>query len=179
VAVFTFDLHDSDLPLQVTFPVLMANLLNFLTPGQAFAAGDGLRPGQPLALKPRGGEGPITVEDPTGQRFAPSLTEAGLSFADTHRLGLYTVRSGERVLGQFAVNLFDPAESAIRPAEAIRIGRSEVSAAGRQAQGQLEIWPWLAAAAFALLLGEWWVYHRGATLPALPGWRGALVRKKA
>ncbi|HEY5987685.1 MAG TPA: hypothetical protein VIV12_15115, partial [Streptosporangiaceae bacterium] len=45
VAVLTFDLHDSDLPLQVTFPVLMANLLNYLVPAQAFSAPDGLRPG--------------------------------------------------------------------------------------------------------------------------------------
>ena len=43
VAVLTFDLHDSDLPLQVAFPVLMSNLLNYLAPAQPFSAPDGLR----------------------------------------------------------------------------------------------------------------------------------------
>jgi hypothetical protein len=42
-----------------------------------------------------------------------------------------------------------------------------VSASAAQEQGQLEIWPWIAAAAFALLLIEWWVYHRGMTAPKL------------
>ena len=32
--------------------------------------------------------------------------------------------------------------------------------------------------AFLLLLVEWWLYHRGATLPAASGWRGLVVRKK-
>jgi hypothetical protein len=53
-----------------------------------------------------------------------------------------------------------------------------VAASAREERGQLEIWPWLAAAAFALLLVEWWIYHRGPTLPAAPGWRGVFQRKK-
>jgi len=43
-----------------------------------------------------------------------------------------------------------------------------VDASAREEQGQLEIWPWLAGAAFAILLVEWWVYHRGNVVPALP-----------
>jgi hypothetical protein len=88
------------------------------------------------------------------------------------------VLSNQSVLGTFAVNLFNPSESAIRPAPIIRLGRVEVTAAVRDELGQYEIWPWLAALAFALLLIEWWVYHRGATLPAGPGWRGVFQRKK-
>ncbi len=100
-------------------------------------------------------------------------------FADTHLVGVYTVVSNQAVLGSFAVNLFDPAESNIRPAPAIRLGRTEVPAAARNALGQFEIWPWLAAGALVLLLVEWWLYHRGSTLPAASGWRGLFRRKKA
>jgi len=92
--------------------------------------------------------------------------------------GVYTVVSDQSVLGSFAVNLFNPGESNIRPAQVIRIGKSDVAASAREERGQLEIWPWLAAAAFALLLVEWWIYHRGLTLPAAPGWRGVFRRKK-
>ncbi len=168
VAVLAFDLHDSDLPLQVTFPVLMANLLGYLAPAQAFAAGEGLRPGETLIIRPSGGDAGVTIEDPAGLTFEAPATEAGVIFAQTNRLGLYTVRSNQGVLGRFAVNLFDPRESAIAPADTIRIGRADVAAASRQAQGEFEIWPWLAAAAFLLLLLEWWVYQRGTVLPALP-----------
>jgi hypothetical protein len=178
VAVLTFDLHDSDLPLLVTYPILMSNLINYLAPAQAFSAPDGLRPGETLVIKPSGGDAVIAIDDPGGNRYAATATEAGVVFVDTHVLGVYTVVSNQSVLGHFAVNLFNPAESNIRPAQAIRIGKSEVAASAREERGQLEIWPWLAAAAFAVLLVEWWIYHRGPTLPAAPGWRGILQRKK-
>ena len=178
VAVLTFDLHDSDLPLQVTYPILMANLINYLAPAQAFSAADGLHPGETLTIKPAGGDNVIVIEDPHGMRYSAPATEAGVIFADTQALGAYTVFSNQSILGSFAVNLFNPAESNIRPAQIIRIGRGDVAASARDEAGQLEIWPWLAALAFALLLIEWWVYHRGVTLPAGPGWRGILWRRK-
>jgi hypothetical protein len=37
------------------------------------------------------------------------------------------------------------------------------------------LWPWLAALAFIVLIIEWWVYHRGSTLPRL----GGLDKQKA
>ena len=61
----------------------------------------------------------------------------------------------------------DPFESNIRPASSIRIGRVDVTASAPQEQGTFEIWPWIAAAALALLLIEWWVYHRGMPAPKL------------
>jgi Ca-activated chloride channel homolog len=178
VAVFTFDLRHSDLPLQVTFPVLMSNLIGYLAPAQAFSAPDGLRPGETLTIRPGSGDSLIVIEDPTGARYAATATEAGVIFAETHALGVYRVLSNQAPLGAFAVNLFDEGESDIRPAGAIRLGRAEVAATEREARGQYEAWPWLAAAAFGLLMVEWWVYHRGATLPAAPGWRGLLQRRR-
>jgi hypothetical protein len=178
VAVITFRLQDSDLPLQLAFPVLMSNLINYLAPARAFSAPDGLRPGETLLIKPRGGDSAIAIDAPDGQRYQASATEAGVLFASSDRLGVYTVVSNQAVLGRFAVNLFNPAESAIRPAPVIQVGRAEVSAARQAEIGQLEIWPWIAAAAFVLLCLEWWVFHRGATLPAVPGWRGFFRRRK-
>ena len=164
VAVILFDLHDSDLPLQVSFPILMSNLLNYLAPASSFSAPDGLRPGQTLHIKLSGGETNLSVDDPGGgHRVVP----ADGSFADTGLLGVYTLRSNQTALGNFAVNLFDPSESAIRPATSIRIGRVDVAASAAQEQGTFEIWPWIAAAAFVLLLVEWWVYHRGMPAPKL------------
>ncbi len=179
VAVLTFDLHDSDLPLQVTYPILMSNLISYLAPGQAFSAPDGLHPGDTLTIKPGSGDSVVAIDDPQGTRYSAAAGPGGVVFADTHRVGVYTVVSNQAVLGSFAVNLFDPAESNIRPAPAIRLGRTDVPAAARSALGQFEIWPWLAAVALALLLVEWWLYHRGSTLPAASGWRGLFRRKKA
>ena len=164
VAVLTFRLQDSDLPLQLAFPVLMSNLMAYLAPAQAFSAPDGLLPGETLLIRPAGGDAAIAIDDPTGQRFQATATEAGVLFANTDRLGLYTVVSTQRVVGQFAVNLFNPGESTIAPAAQLTIGQSAVTATPANETGQLELWPWLAAIALLILLIEWYVYHRG-TLP--------------
>lgn len=164
VAVLTFRLQDSDLPLQLAFPVLMSNLMAYLAPAQAFSAPDGLLPGETLLIRPAGGDAAIAIDDPTGERFQAPATEAGVLFANTDRLGLYTVVSTQRVVGQFAVNLFNPGESTIAPAAQLTIGQSAVTATPANETGQLELWPWLAAIALLILLIEWYVYHRG-TLP--------------
>lgn len=178
VAVLTFRLQDSDLPLQLAYPVLMSNLIGYLAPAQAFSAPDGLRPGETLTIRPAGGDRAIAVDAPDGTRYQATATEAGVLFTDSHLLGTYTVVSNQGPLGRFVVNLFNPAESTIQPAAAIRVGRADVSAAAQTEVGQWEAWPWLAGAALLLLLIEWWIYRRGATLPALPGWRGVFRRKR-
>lgn len=178
VAVINFDLKLSDLPLRVTFPVLMANLLNYLAPAQAFSAPDGLRPGETLTIRPGSNASTVTITDPQNQSFAAPATAAGVIFADTYRLGFYRVRAGDLALGQFAVNLFDPTEATIQPATAVRVGANDVTATAREEQGQFELWPWLAGLGLIVLFIEWWIYHRGTTLPAVSGWRGIFLRKK-
>lgn len=165
VAVLTFKLQDSDLPLQLAYPVLMSNLLTYLAPAQAFSAPDGLHPGETLLIRPAGGDGSIAIDDPTGQRFQAPATEAGVLFTNSNRLGLYTVVSAQRVVGQFAVNLFDAGESTIAPAAQLTIGQASLAATTADETGQLELWPWLAAAALIVLLIEWYVFHRGTMAP--------------
>jgi hypothetical protein len=83
-------------------------------------------------------------------------------FKDTQELGAYgvTLLSGDQQqIDYFAVNLFDPAESNIRPMETIRIGQSQITSAQSDETGWQEWWPWLAALALSILLIEWWVYH--------------------
>jgi Ca-activated chloride channel family protein len=170
VAVLTFDLHQSDLPLQIAFPVLIANLVSWLTPGLPFDAGDGLQPGEVVTLYPGGAE-EVLVRRPDGTTWTPSPEmasgEAPLVFAETEQLGLYQVEMDGAPVGHFPVNLFNPAESALARQESITVGRAEIAPAGGEELGQRELWPWLAAAALVILLVEWWVYHRGTR--SLPG----------
>ena len=166
IVILTFDLHQSDLPLQVAFPVLMANLVDWLTPGLYFDAGDGLRPGDPLTLLGvalAGDAEQVRVTRPDGSVWTAGQGQS-LVFAETEQLGLYQVEMDGASLGQFAVNLFNPAESTLTRRETITVGRAEIAPAGEQELGQQELWPWLAAAALIMLLIEWWVYQRGTKL---------------
>ena len=171
IAVLTFDLHDSDLPLQVAFPILLSNLLQWYAPAQ-IATQASVAPGEPLALQAPAGAAEVEIGRPDGSTWRGSPSETGLTFADTEQLGLYTIRantpSGE-VRQAFAVNLFSPAEADIRPHESVAIGGAPVAAAPAEAQGRREIWQWLAGAGVAVLVLEWWVYHRGLRLPRSAG----------
>jgi len=90
-------------------------------------------------------------------------------FTETEQPGLYAVSlrdsGGDRAAGSFAVNLFAPGESDIRPVDQIQIGQTTVETAAAEDVGQREFWPWLLVIAVIVLIVEWWVHHRGARLP--------------
>ncbi|NUM46810.1 MAG: BatA domain-containing protein, partial [Anaerolineales bacterium] len=71
VAVVTFDLHDSDLPLQLTCPILFSNLLNYLSPPNTFDAPNGLVPHQGITIQPEPGVEGIAIAAPSGQVYSP------------------------------------------------------------------------------------------------------------
>ncbi len=184
VVVFTFDLRDSDLPLQIAYPILMSNLIEWLTPSTVISAEGTIHPGDSVTVRPAIGQDAVGILAPDGQFYAASVTNAGALFAHTDLLGVYGVgtasmEKGAKFAGFFAVNLFDKQESAIKPASSLTIGRAQVAPSVRNQVGQREFWPYVAAAALAILLIEWWVYHRGSTLPSASGWRGWFQRKKA
>ncbi len=169
VAILTFDLYASDLPLKIAFPILFANLLEWVAPARPFDAPSGLGPGDPVSMRPQPGTTAYRVTLPDGTLQTFPLTEQTLVFAGTDQSGVYGVAllSGEAVTGggSFAVNLFSPGESAIAPQATIRVGQAEVSGAEQgQELGQRELWPCLAVAALVILLIEWWVYHRGSAI---------------
>ncbi|MEA3339808.1 MAG: BatA and WFA domain-containing protein [Chloroflexota bacterium] len=171
LVVLTFDLRDSDLPLQIAFPILAANLTNWLLPrGELpLLAGEGLgevRPGDPVPIQPDPEAAKIVVTAPDGARHVLLVGETIPVFASTDQLGIYLVEQLDRsdtVLQSvvLAVNLFDEAESDIAPRETVRIGQTEITAAAQEEEGRREFWPWLAVAALGVLVVEWWVYQRG------------------
>lgn len=166
LAVLTFDLRDSDLPLQIAYPILMANITGWLNPGRAFDAPTGLKPGDPVTIAPGASATAVLVTKPDGTTWVQEVEEGDIFFTESGQLGLYQVAlrdsGGSRAAGSFAVNLFSPEESAIRPADTLQIGQTTVVSSGEEGDiGQRELWPWLAALAFIILMLEWWVHHRG------------------
>ncbi len=173
LAVLTFDVRDSDLPLQIAFPILMANITSWLSPGRGFDAPTGLQPGDPVSISPAAATTAVLVTKPDGSVWQTPVGEAALIFPETDQLGLYQVRlqdnEGAQSAGSFAVNLFSPAESAIFPAEVLDIGQVTVTTEDEGNVGQREWWPWLLLAAILILIVEWWVHYRGVRLPKLNG----------
>jgi hypothetical protein len=167
LAVLMFDLHDSDLPLQVAFPILLANLINYLVPPHSFNAQDGLLPGETLLIHSQPAVNQVGITTPSGKIFSYPPASNGVLFSQTQELGLYAVNyiQGDTQSAEyFAVNLFDSQESDIQPQASLSIGRSTIHASTANYLSLRELWPWLAVLALSILMLEWWVYHRYSQL---------------
>jgi len=170
LAVLTFDLHDSDLPLQIAFPILTSNLADWLLPQGAARFPATVHPGEPVLIPLDPEATGIFVTAPDGERHSIRVGEQAPVFVATDRVGAYLVEQANQagdVLQStaFAVNLFDEAESDIAPRETVMVGRAEVAeeplAEPKQEEGRREFWPWLAGAALCVFAVEWWAYHVG------------------
>jgi hypothetical protein len=165
VAVLSFALQDSDLPLQLAYPILIANLVQWYTPPRAVNVAGSVTPGAAVPMRPIVGDS-IRVTSPDGDTSDLSLgeTSSQVVFADTATTGIYRleVRQVDETIGTeyFAVNLFDAFESDITPKDSITIGTTEVSEAEREELGQRELWQYLALLGLAILLVEWLYFHR-------------------
>jgi Ca-activated chloride channel homolog len=93
-AVLAFEPRRSDLPLQVAFPILLANLTGELLGGSASPV-DAVVPGSPVTLSIPANAVGIRVERPDGsvdELIAPTPESVTVTFARTELLGVYTVR---------------------------------------------------------------------------------------
>lgn len=189
IVVLAFDLLRSDLPLQVAFPLLLSNIINFLAPGSGAEAAL-LAPGEPLTLQidPAITEVRLTLPDGTQLGTAGGLFQTAetlqmqdeqVIYAATNQLGIYTVeafRADElEARLRYAVNLFAPNESQVQPQPELAVSQTGglQSAAGPQdQQARQEFWRWLAALALLVLVVEWLVYQRGGVVALLDRLRG-------
>jgi hypothetical protein len=93
-AVLAFEPRRSDLPLQVAFPILMANLVGELLGGSG-APADAVAPGSPVTLAIPSGATGLAVERPDGSvdELLPGAEGAAtVIFSRTDLLGVYTVQ---------------------------------------------------------------------------------------
>lgn len=161
-AVLAFDLQKSDLPLQVSFPILMANLVDWLTvrPGgvSGYAPGDLVHLPLPAS---NAGVQRVEVIGPDGQRWQYGAERSEIAFAHTDLPGLYmmrtTLKDGQVIESRFAVNFLNVEKSQIRPNGKPPInGRVVVSPAATASTPEIsDLWTPLAVLCLLLLLVEW------------------------
>jgi Ca-activated chloride channel family protein len=90
-AVLAFEPRQSDLPLQVAFPILLANLTGELFGGSA-APTTALRPGEPVVLAVPSGASGLHVVAPDGRAVDLTPGAAGgpsVTYTQTDQLGVY------------------------------------------------------------------------------------------
>ncbi len=156
-----FDTLESNWPLRVSFPIFIANAVDWLNPANARSgqllvrAGDAFR----LGLADPVTTGQITLPDGTTEplKIDPKANE--FVFGETFRQGVYHLRLGTNDT-IFCVDLLDNAESNIKPRDELTLGKYSTVSATTLRRANMELWRTIAAIALAVLLFEWWYYHR-------------------
>jgi Ca-activated chloride channel family protein len=162
-AVFVgFDLFKTDLPLRVAFPLILSNSLRWLHPVALEGSDLMVAAGAPFLLTIEHGIEEATVRDPDGGTRKAQITRGALSFAQTDRVGVFTLVTGAREI-PFAVNLLSSAESNIRP-QPLPVAPPLTEEAGADAYTyQRELWRPLLVLAIVTLLLEGLLYWRRQT----------------
>jgi hypothetical protein len=179
--VFAFDLRSSNLFGRIGFPILMANVVNWLTGEGTQSSGAALgadaaqfRPGDALPIQPLPRATGVQIETPGKKRYRFDGNQP-VRFIDTAVPGAYTVTQfagGQEIARRvYVASVLQPGREAaladLRPREAVQdltnVGGPQVSSIalgpGREA-AHGEWWRALGVLALVGLLGEWWWFHR-------------------
>jgi von Willebrand factor type A domain/Aerotolerance regulator N-terminal len=168
IAVLSFDLHDSDLPLQPTFPILIYNLVNWFLPPPV-AGNAQVAPDTPVTIQAWPGVTRIMIDGPGQQPATVAPPFPVTTFNNTGTIGIYSVTQftqNQELHGAFAVNLFDPLQSRLAPSARLPIAQSTPFDSASPAIPHVlrEIWPWIAALLLLVLCAEWWLFSRSYTI---------------
>jgi hypothetical protein len=162
IAAFAFDVTQSDLPLRVGFPLLMANTLQWLG-GRISEAPQSLRAGQTITLDPGESIWTVPQHDFTYDLPEPNREEIATGTFTPTRNGFYLVKSAGHMDRWMAVNTFRNEESNLPVARKMK---GTPRAGFPILKASVSAWPlWFYAAISALLLFtlEWWLFHRRRT----------------
>ena len=156
-----FDTLQSTWPLRISFPIFIANTLDWLNPATERASQLTVRAGEPFRMKVPEEVASARIKMPDGSTRTREVDAARreILFGDTHQQGVYEIEAGTNTT-RFAVNLLDAAETDVHPREELRLGGYAKVTANTTRQANLELWRWFALTALLILLFEWWYYHK-------------------
>jgi Ca-activated chloride channel family protein len=163
VAILPFDLRQSNLPNSPAFPILMSNLMIYLSPPGVVQSSE-VHTGAPESLLPLPQVERVRVLAPGDATTEFRAGSGQITYASTDVPGLYRVQQivagGQQTIedDMFAANLADRDESDVRP----RLSglSSDTNLDAGVTLLQKEFWGLLAALALPLLLFEWFWFHR-------------------
>lgn len=148
--------------LRPSFPVFIYNTCRYLGRRDSLTA-DGLRPGNSITYRSNSSVDSITITHPQGDQHRTDRRQANeFVYAGTEQLGVYELREGasDVVAHRFAVNLCDARESDLQTRSELELGHEIVTGRSGLQASRRELWQWAILCALAILLLEWYIYHR-------------------
>ena len=150
----SFEPMNSDFPLQIGFPIFVANALDFLA-GGASSALLSVKTGQPFSLPTTSG-GRLTM--PNGETRTLKSTGATLVVRDTMMVGNYRLDVDGKSKKIYATLRSDRASN-IRPEKGLDLGGGQVKASASPLRFA-DFWRPIALLCLMILGAEWWLFAR-------------------
>lgn len=156
-----FDTLQSLWPYRVSFPMFIANAVDWLNPANAKNAQLVVKPGDAFRLALTHPEKSAQVTTPAGTTKNVELDANAneLVYGDTFKQGIYRVRLSTNEV-TFCADLLDAAESNIKPRDELQLGKYTKVTATTMKRTNMELWRTIASIGLAVLMIEWWYYHR-------------------
>ncbi len=152
-----FDLQGTDFPLRASFPIFVANCMEWLGGKRAGLSATNIRAGE--IVKAVGSN--LTIISPDGKKRKISSASAMTNIDGLTRTGIYQVTGDTKM--RISVNLLNAGESDITPREKL-ILRDTAGKITEAKTGNLktetEFWRPILLLVLLLLCVEWWVFHR-------------------
>ncbi len=163
VLVLAFDIFKSYWPVDVSFPIFMANLVDVARRSGRGAQRPSYASGSTIPIVAPKDSASVMVRSPSAREMSFDLAGSTTAYlTETNEAGFYDVSFPGGESRTLAVNLFSERESDIEPVETIVAGNRVISAQSDAGRTRREVWHWLAAAAFAILALEWYIYCKRA-----------------
>jgi len=161
-----FDIRESDLPLRISWPLLLLNTINdFVEEDTSYISS--FRTGAVWHIPAPSAADVATLELPDGSKRQVPIKDGRAVFLGQHA-GFYHLsigQPGSEERSMIAANLSAPAESAITPAPELNVHGRAAGAVGEFKIGvRREIWVYLLAAVLVVTAIEWLTYHRRVTV---------------
>jgi hypothetical protein len=169
VICVTFNPLDSNWPFLRSFVTFVVNAVEYLGhAGEAISA-TSFVPGEALSTRLPAAATDIELAVPglTNPLPVSPLDPVMFSWGPIRLSGLYGLSwsvpgEDDRGAKAFAVNCLSDVEGDIHPAEEILAKERDVHVAGSGGGEYMPLWPWALGLCLAVLMIEWWIYHRKA-----------------
>lgn len=160
-----FALRDSNWPVQSSFPIFLANVVESLTMRGQDQAGRAFKAGQAVTITTGASAGRVVVRgagpDQSDLTASVAAGERSASVGRIERVGIYKVEGDVANTPAIAVNMLDATESAIAAPAELAVGGRLLPGVSRGTSPR-EIWPWLLIAAALISSIEWLVFSARA-----------------
>jgi len=159
-----FNPDRSTMPYRVGFPIMVANAVEIALQEAELSEVRGIKTGVFPPITVGSPNNSYAVTDPTGRKTeAKSNDQRVVSGIAASRVGKYLLEgASDQRLVQAA--LLNGRETALKAVNELQFKELSVDASETEVKSDRPIWPWLAMAAFGLLLTEWWYSNRRAVV---------------